>query len=138
VRDIAGAGAAGGLGAGMMAFLGGELDRGIEIVMHYCHFAERIRGARLVITGEGCIDQSTAFGKTISGIASEAARQSIPVVALAGTIVDGWEQLYDIGVTAVMPICRSPMSLAEAMEGGAELLSQAAEQAIRLAQIHLK
>ncbi|MCP4708186.1 MAG: glycerate kinase [Planctomycetes bacterium] len=137
VRDIAGAGAAGGLGAGMMAFLGGKVDRGIEIVMRYCNFAERIRGAQLLITGEGRIDRSTVFGKTISGIATEAVRQSVPVVALAGTIEAGWEELYDIGVTAVMPICSHPMSLEEAMDNGAELLAQGSEQALRLAQIHL-
>ena len=137
VRDIPGAGAAGGLGAGLMAFLGGELGRGIEIVMRYCHFAERIRGSRLVLTGEGRIDRSTAFGKTISGIAMEAAKQSIPVIALGGTIVEGGETLYDVGVSAVMPICSGPMSLAEAMEGGAELLERAAEQAVRIAQVHL-
>ena len=137
VREIPGAGAAGGLGAGMMAFLGGKLDRGIEIVMRYSHFSERIHGARLVITGEGRIDLSTAFGKTISGVAAEAKRQSVPVIALTGAVGEGWEKIYELGVTAVMPICSRPMSLAEAMEDGAELLSQAAEQAWRISQIKL-
>ncbi|KPK75303.1 MAG: glycerate kinase [Phycisphaerae bacterium SM23_30] len=137
VRDIPGAGAAGGLGAGMMAFLNGKLEKGIDIVMRCCRFAERISGGQLIITGEGRIDDSTVYGKTIAGIAREALKQSIPVIALAGSVAGEVGRIHDIGVSAVLPICSGPMGLAEAMRNGSELLSRAAEQALRAALIQL-
>ncbi len=137
LRDIPGAGAAGGLGAGMMAFLNGKLDRGIDIVMRYCRFSQRIDGAQLIITGEGRIDKSTIFGKTIAGVAEAAAEQSIPVIALAGSVADTERQIHDIGVTAVLPICSGPMTLTEAMGAGSDNLCRAAEQALRAALIRM-
>ena len=111
VRDVPGAGAAGGLGAGLMAFLGAELRPGIKIVLDASGFADRIRGAQLVLTGEGQIDRQTAYGKTISGVARTAAEQGIPVVALVGCVGEGVENLYDIGVTSMFSLVPGPCTL---------------------------
>ena len=135
VRDVPGAGAAGGLGAGLMAFLGAKLERGVEIVMRQCRFAEQIAGADVLITGEGRIDATTAAGKTLSGVAGVARDQSIPVVALAGSLGQGAELVYDIGIDAVVPICSGPMTLPEAMQNAEALLADAAERALRLMRI---
>ena len=138
VRDAAGAGAAGGLGAALMAFLGARLRRGVDIVLEQCRFAERIAGASLVITGEGQIDYQTAFGKTPSGVARVAKAQGIPVVALAGSVGKGADRLAEIGIQACLSICPGPLSLAEAMSRGAELLESAAERLIRVIIIELR
>ena len=137
VRETPGAGAAGGLGAGLMAFLGARLERGVEIVMRQNRFADRIKGADLIITGEGRIDGSTACGKTIAGVAAAAQEQSIPVLALAGALGDDLDKVTAIGVTAVMDICPGPMRLDEAMRRGEELLTAAAERAMRMMLIPL-
>jgi len=137
VRNSPGAGAAGGLGAGLLAFLNGRLERGIDIVMRYSRFDQIIRRADLIITGEGRIDRSTAFGKTIAGVAAAAKRQSIPVIALAGSLADDTAELHKMGVSALMSICPGPMSAEQAMEQGSQLLSDAAERALRLAVMNL-
>jgi glycerate kinase len=132
VNDLPGAGAAGGLGAGLVAFLGARLERGIEVVMEACRFGDRLAGADLVITGEGRIDGQSAFGKTIAGVAAAAAEQGVPVIALAGSVADGYRALYEHGVTAVLSIGDRPMPLAEALARGPELLARCAESTMRL------
>lgn len=132
VRSVPGAGAAGGLGAGLMAFLGAELRPGINIVLDASGFAEKIRGSQLVLTGEGRIDSQTAYGKTISGVARMAAAQGIPVVALVGCIGDGVSNLYDIGVTSIFSLVPGPCTLDEAMQGGGIMLADLAERVLRL------
>ena len=133
VRDIPGSGAAGGLGAGLLAFLNARLEPGIDIVMRYSRFAERIRSADLIITGEGQIDGTTVAGKTIAGIAAVAEQYSKPVIALAGSLGDGYQKVLDLpAVMAVLSICPGPISLDEAMRRGGELLADTAEQALRL------
>lgn len=136
VRDIPGAGAAGGLGAALCAFVGAKLKRGIDIVMRYSRFAEKIRSVDLIITGEGQIDETTACGKTISGIAAVAAEQSIPVIALAGSVGPGAEKVLETGVKAILRICSGPMSIEQAMQEGSRLLADAAERALRLVVIN--
>lgn len=133
VRDCPGAGAAGGLGAGLMAFLNAKLEGGIDIVMRESRFAEKIADASLIITGEGAIDGSTVFGKTISGIADQAGKQAIPVIVLAGTIGPNADEVLKIGVTAILSVCNGPMTLDEACHHAPILLADTAEQAIRLA-----
>lgn len=132
VRDIAGAGAAGGLGAGIMTFLNGSLEQGVEIVMRYSRFAQKIRGADLIITGEGKIDATTVSGKTIAGIAAVAQAQSIPVIALAGLIdTEAFEKIRQIGIKAIFSICPGPISLPQAMKQAPALLADTAEQVLR-------
>ena len=133
IRDIPGSGAAGGLGAGLLAFLKARLEPGIDIVMRYSRFAERISSADLIITGEGQIDGTTVAGKTIAGIASVAEQYSKPVIALAGSLGDGYQKVLDLpAVMAVLSICPGPITLDEAMRRGGELLADTAEQALRL------
>ncbi len=131
-RNIPGAGAAGGLACGLMAFAGARLERGIEIVLRQVGFAEKIKDADLIITGEGQVDGSTAYGKTIAGIAAEAKKQAIPVIALAGSIGKDAHNVYEVGVVAIVGICRGPMSLAQAMCQGEALLADAAENVMRI------
>ncbi len=132
-----GAGAAGGLGFGLMAFLGAEVRPGIEVVMEAVGFEEKLAGRDLVITGEGRLDAQTARGKTVTGVARAAARKGIPVLALGGEIAAGAEALRSLGVTAVMGIADRPMDLDESMRRAGELLElTAAEVAFLLRALH--
>ena len=126
VRDISGAGAAGGLGAAVLAFLNAKLERGIELVMRESGFAEKIKGADLIITGEGRIDKTSAQGKTLSGIAAAARLQNIPVIALAGSIEEGAELAREIGLDTIIPICHKSLPLEQAMAQGKALLESTA------------
>ena len=94
VENIPGAGAAGGLGAGLMAFLSAELRKGVDIVVEYSKLEEKLKDADLVITGEGSIDGQTRFGKTPYGVAKTAQKYSIPVIALAGNVGTDIEAVY--------------------------------------------
>jgi glycerate 2-kinase len=135
IRDIPGAGAAGGLGAGLIAFLNARLERGIEMMLNYTGFQEKLLQTGLVFTGEGRLDDSTSYGKVISGIAAAARKHDIPVVAITGSIGPGAEQLLNKGVTAYFSLCSGPMSMEEAMHDARLLLSHTAEQIIRLLRI---
>lgn len=132
VETIPGAGAAGGMGAAALAFLGAELKPGIEIVLDAAHFHEKLDGAAVVFTGEGRVDSQTLGGKVINGVLRAARGRGVPVVVLAGDIQPEGYGLIDAGATAVLSIVDRPMSLAEAQERAAELLERAAEQAMRL------
>ncbi|MBI3923194.1 MAG: glycerate kinase, partial [Armatimonadetes bacterium] len=137
VKDVPGAGAAGGLGAGLLAFLNARLRRGVEIVMEAVSLEPKLAEADLVITGEGSIDGQTAFGKTVSGVATAAKRFGVPVIAIAGTIQPGAEVLIDNGVDAFFAIVDRPMSLEEAMSQALPLLEKAGERIMRLVRIRL-
>jgi glycerate kinase len=132
VAGVPGAGAAGGLGAGLLAFLGAELRSGFELVAEAAHLEERIATAGLVLTGEGRLDGQSLFGKTTVGVARLAARQRVPVVALCGGLGDGWQRALDEGLTAAWSIVPGPLPLFEAERRAAELVTAAAEQAVRL------
>ena len=116
VSDIPGAGAAGGLGGGFVAFLPARLERGIEMVLDAISFDERIRGASLIITGEGRIDFQTLTGKTPYGILKRARRQGIPVVAIGGSVVLGEKETSEAGFAGVYAVTPSDMPLEEAMK----------------------
>ena len=138
VREIPGAGAAGGLGAGLIAFLHATLRPGAQIVFEAIHLEERIRTANLVITAEGQIDAQTAYGKSVGSVAEIAKRYGLPVLALAGSLGDNYRVVYELGVDAVATLPSGPMTLAFAMENAAWLLSDAAERACRLIQVGAK
>ena len=135
VRNLPGAGAAGGLGGGMVAFLNAKLQRGVKLVLDACDFKQRINGATLIITGEGKIDRQTSFGKTISGVAKEAQEQNVPVIAIAGSVDADSQELQAIGLTACFSICNKPMDLATAMKNTKGLITKVAEQVMRLLAI---
>jgi glycerate kinase len=130
VRNFPGAGAAGGLGAGLMLFLGAELQPGINIVMDACNFSERMKDADLILTGEGKIDNQTAFGKTIVGIALCAKSAKIPVIAFGG-IVENADNLYKLGVTEIFPISQFPLSLEQAMAEASMLLQNTVKRVMQ-------
>ena len=133
VANIPGAGAAGGLGAGLMAFCGAKLRSGIEIVFDATRFDERLAEAQIVFTGEGKIDFQTVNGKALSGVIGRGKALGIPVIALAGDIDPEAETaLRDMGLTAAISLCERPMSLREAIVEAPSLLANAAERAFRL------
>ena len=132
-----GAGAAGGLGFALDAFLHAELTPGIEIVMEETHLEEKIRNADLVVTGEGRMDAQTAMGKTPVGVAKLAAKHHKPVIAFAGGVEKGAEACNKAGITAFFPAVRGVTTLDEAMrpETAAENLAESAEQVFRLLRL---
>ncbi|MDF2725957.1 MAG: glycerate kinase [Paenibacillus sp.] len=132
VRDVPGAGAAGGLGAGLIAFCNAEMKPGIAVILELAGFEQAAAGAQLIITGEGRTDGQTAFGKVPSGIAAAARQAGVPVVCLSGGLGEGVDQLYEIGIAALFSITNRPMTLEEAMQGGEALLAEAAENITRL------
>jgi glycerate kinase len=132
VRDVPGAGAAGGLGAGLVAFAGAKIRSGASLVLELLRFEEFLESADLVLTGEGKIDQQIEFGKAISGVAMLAEKHDVPVVALTGCLAEDDEKLAKRGVAAVMPIVPGPLTEQQAMERAGELLQAAAERVTRL------
>ena len=135
IAHLEGAGAAGGLGAGLLAFLNAQLKKGIDLVIEYTGLEEQVRGADYVFTGEGSIDGQTLFGKTPYGVAAIAEKYSVPVIAFAGRIGDGVESLYDNGFTAIIGILKGVTTLEKALECGEENLAFAAENVCRVLKI---
>jgi glycerate 2-kinase len=137
-QDIAhmdGAGAAGGLGAGLMAFLNAELKKGIDLVIEYTGLEEQVRGADYVFTGEGSIDAQTLFGKTPYGVASVAKKYSVPVIAFAGRIGNGVDSLYDNGFNAIIGILKGVTTFEEALDSGEANLAFTTENICRVLKI---
>ena len=138
VGEVQGAGAAGGLGGGLIAFLGGRLERGVDIVLGVLKLEEQLKGADLVITGEGCMDFQTVFDKAPVGVARRAAKLGIPVIAISGSHGDGFREVHEHGIAAAVPIVCQPMTLEESSDRGAELVAQAAEEAMRFMRLGAK
>jgi glycerate kinase len=132
VEHVPGAGAAGGLGAGLMAFLKAKLKRGTEIVFELVKLEEKIASADIVITGEGQIDAQTVFGKTPIGVAKLAKRYGKPVIAIVGSIGEGADSVHSHGIDAIFSIINRPMPLEQAMRNVEALLTSAGEQLARL------
>jgi glycerate 2-kinase len=132
IAHVEGAGAAGGLGAGLMAFLNAELKKGIQLLIEYTNLEVKMLGADYVFTGEGSIDGQTVYGKTPFGVAATARKQGIPVIAFAGRIGDGAEILYDYGFTSIIGILKEAMPLQEALKKGSENLADAVENICRV------
>ena len=139
VLGVPGAGAAGGLGAALLA-LGAELRSGVETVLDLIGFDEHVRDVDLVITGEGNMDEQSAAGKAPVGVARRAKRYGKPVVAVVGGRADNLDAVYERGVDLVLPICRKPMPLDQALgvqEAKTNLIcaGEAAAQAYDLGRI---
>ena len=131
VSKLSGSGAAGGLGAGLMAFCNAEMVSGFELISQLTNLEQHISEASMVFTAEGKIDAQTAYGKTVSGVAQIAKRYQVPVIALAGMVEGGFDELYEQGITAVFVIGNQPMSLEESKARASELLTNTAEQIMR-------
>ncbi len=138
IGEMPGSGAAGGLGAGLMAFLDAELKSGIDIVIDAVNLREKVGGADLVITGEGAIDEQTVYGKTPIGVAKVAQEQGIPVLGIAGMVSPGACAVYDHGIEALTTLVPGPVSLDEAVGNAAALLADAAERAARMVRLGTK
>lgn len=135
VLQYPGAGAAGGLGAALLAFFNAELKRGIDIVIEATKLEDKIKDADLVITGEGMIDYQTQFGKTPYGVASICKIYNKPVIAIAGGIGKDASDLYKKGIDSIFSIVDRPMSLEEAMKNAEVLLEATAERIMRVIKI---
>ena len=132
LSDMPGAGAAGGMGAGCVAFLGAELKPGIEAVLDVVDFDRRLRGADLAITGEGRIDSQSVHGKVISGIARRI--HGIPLIAIVGGIGSGAEEAYKLGVTAIFGTDRPAVDFRSYPESPAVYYRRTLEDILRLIQ----
>lgn len=131
VKNIEGGGAAGGAGAGLMAFLNAKKVSGVGLVLQYCNLEEKIKDADFVFTGEGRIDHQVAFGKTISGVIQLAEKYHKPVIVFAGNVND-IDFLYQLGITSVFGIVPSVSTLKEALEEGKENLENCVHSVTKL------
>lgn len=132
VMNAPGAGAAGGLGAGLLAFAHAELVPGAQLVLKTLDFANTVKGAALVFTAEGRLDSQTAFGKAVGAVAQAAKAAGAWVVALAGSVTADDAALAKMGIDAALSICNGPISLEESMRQARPLLTDAAERTARL------
>lgn len=132
LRDMPGAGAAGGLGFGVAAFFGGRLQMGIETVLDVAGFDHLLQGAWLVITGEGCIDGQSLRGKVVSGVARRAKAADVPTIAMVGDIGEGAGGLYEQGVTGIFSINRVAIPFSQARTRSREDLRAASADLFRL------
>lgn len=121
-RDEAGSGAAGGLGFAAKSYLDAEFKAGVEVVAELNQLASKISNADWVITGEGKFDRQTLNGKTVFGVSRVAKMQNIPVIVIAGTLGEGYQALYEHGVTAAFSLTNGPITLEHACEHAAELI----------------
>lgn len=140
VAEIPGAGAAGGLGAGLLAFGGPRttLERGAEAVLRAVEIDQRLAWADLVITGEGQVDEQIAFGKITGTLATRAHMHGLPVWCVAGGLGAGHARAYELGVNAIIVAADGPRNLADAMAHAATLIAEAVARAVRLWQMPRK
>jgi glycerate kinase len=131
VKDMPGAGAAGGLGAGLHTFLGAQLCKGVDLIFDLLNLAEKLAGADLVLTGEGRIDFQTVFGKAPGAVGRAAKTQGIPCFAIAGSIGKNLGTLHQSGINAVFALCPGPLSLAESMKFARDNITRVTEQTMR-------
>lgn len=129
---LPGAGAAGGLGFGMAAFCGAQLRMGIDAVLDAVGFDSLLPGTDVVFTGEGKIDSQSARGKVVSGVAARCRKAGVPVVAVVGQIDQGFEEMYQQGLTAVFSINRAAQPFAESRFHAGENLALTMENIARL------
>ncbi len=135
LMNVPGAGAAGGLGFGLMAFCGAKLVSGIDLVLDVIGLDAALENADLVVTGEGRIDGQSKRGKVPVGIAARAKKYGVPVVVLAGDIGPGVEKLYDLGLDSILSTTSRAMPLSEAMAHSLELTEDAADRMWRLLKV---
>ncbi|WP_294911898.1 glycerate kinase [Tatumella sp. UBA2305] len=137
-KDIAsqpGAGAAGGLGAGLLAFTNCQLRKGIDIVLEYSGLRQHLSGADYCFTGEGRIDHQTRFGKTPFGVAEAAKAVGVPVIAVAGSIGSGTDVLYDKGIDAIFGIIPQADNIDNLLSSGPENIQRTCENIARLLKL---
>lgn len=136
LSQVPGAGAAGGMGFGLLAFCNAQLVPGIDVVLETANFAQKVESADLVLTAEGAIDEQTPQGKALAGIArvARSARggKGVPVVAFGGAVKLRGEALRQMGIVAALPLADAPVTLEYSMANAAQLLEDAVERAVSL------
>ncbi|SDD47002.1 glycerate kinase [Priestia aryabhattai B8W22] len=138
IQSVPGAGAAGGLGGGLLAFLSAELKPGVDIVIKATQLESYIKNADLVITGEGRIDGQTIYGKTPIGVAKTAKKHSVPVIAIAGSIGAGSEAVYEHGISALFSVVPGAVTLPEALEKADENIERTAKNVASVIRLGIK
>jgi glycerate kinase len=132
VANVPGAGAAGGLGAGLVAFLNAQIKQGVDIVIKAWGLREKMKNADLVFTGEGSIDRQTLYGKVPFGVAKIARKYGVPVIAIAGNVEDGAYMLSRYGIEAIFSTTPRIMTLAEIRKNPGQLITNTVEQIMRI------
>lgn len=135
LRDEPGAGAAGGIGFGFMTYLDAQMRNGFRLISEMTGLEEEVKKCNLVITGEGKIDRQTQFGKTPYGVAQVAKKHNKPVIAVSGTLGEGYEVLYEKGFDALFSIADRPMSLQDSMKNAGKLLKSTGKSLAGLIQV---
>lgn len=135
VRDVPGAGAAGGMGAGLLAFLRARIEPGVDIVFRALNVEQRIRRSSLVLTGEGRMDSQDIYGKAPMAVASLANQFGVPVIAIVGSTSRDYRIVFDHGLDAVMGVVNRPMSQDRAIHETAGLVTEAAMRAMRIVRV---
>jgi len=135
VSQHAGSGAAGGLGAGIMAFLDGQLKAGVDIVLDTVNIIETLKGADLVITGEGAMDFQTVYNKAPIGVAKRASQLGIPTIGICGMLGKDYQVVHENGIDAAISITNGPMSLSESSMNAHKLVEECVEESARLIKI---
>ena len=138
IDHIAGAGAAGGMGAALCGFLNAGLKSGIETVLDLIGFDEMLEGVDLVVTGEGRIDWQSAFGKVPSGIGMRCKKKGVPAVAIVGGMGNGAEKIYEFGVESIIPTINGAMDINKALERAEELYKGAADRMFRFLKVGMQ
>lgn len=129
---IPGSGAAGGLGAALLVFLRAQLKSGIETVLDLIEFDRRLKGVSLVVTGEGCTDWQSCYGKVVQGVGDRCRKHNVPAVALVGGMGEGAEQIYEHGIRSIVTTINGIMPPKEAFKNAEILYYQAALRLFRL------
>ena len=132
VQTLPGSGAAGGLGAPFIAFAKAQICRGLDLVLDAVAFDQKLVGADLVISGEGRTDAQSAMGKVLSGVGMRAKQMGIPVIAISGSLGEGYEALYEQGISALFSTVRQPASVEEVLKNARVNLTRTSEDLFRL------
>ena len=138
VLSVPGSGAAGGLGAGLIAFLNADLKAGIDIVFDQVQIENKLNGVDLVITGEGAIDFQTIYDKAPIGVAKLAQKYNIPTIGIAGMLGKDYTLVHQDGLEAVRSIVTGPMSLEDASKSAYKLITESVEQSLRFINLGMK
>jgi glycerate kinase len=135
VKDIKGAGAAGGLGAGNIAFLQSKLTKGIDVILDTINFDELVSKADIVFTGEGKFDSQSLHGKVVMGVANRSQKYKTPVIVVTGAIGENIQEAYNKGITAIFSINKEPMEFSKSALKSKENMILTMENILRLLKI---
>ena len=137
-HSISGAGAAGGLAISLLAFTNAGMESGFTLIAEETGLEDKIKAADLIITGEGKIDEQTAYGKTASGVARLAKKNNKPLIAVAGTVDEGTDELYDMGFDLILPITEGPLDLETSLREAPRLLKNTGKRIGRIMKLNDK